>query len=213
MTDLRFTVLDIAPEPYAAVPILSARLRIEETTGEPVHAAALRCQVRIEPQRRGYGDVEEELLLDIFGRRPQWSSTVHPFLWAHTSTLVQGFSDRTEVDLSIPCSYDFDVAASKYLHALRDGSIYLSFLFNGTVFSRGDTGFVVHQLPWDAEAGFALPVSVWRDLIDQHFPNTAWLRVGRDAFEALQHYRTTHALLDWDETVTTLLRTASEEVL
>jgi hypothetical protein len=213
MTELRFTVLDIAPQAYAAVPNLSARLRIEELSGEPVHAIALRCQVRIEPQRRGYGDVEEELLLDIFGRRPQWSSTVRPFLWTHCGALVQGFSGSTEVELLLPCSYDFEVSASKYLHALRDGEIPLVFLFNGTVFSRGETGFAVRQLSWDAEAGYRMPVAVWRSLMDQHFPNSAWLRLGSDAFEALQHYRTTHALLDWDGTMFALLRHSSEEQL
>ena len=209
MTDLRFTVLEIAPEPYAAAPILNVRLRIEELSGEPVHAAALRCQVRIEPQRRGYGDVEEELLLDIFGRRPQWSQTVRPFLWTHCSALVQGFSDRTEIDLPMACTYDFEVSASKYLHALRGGEVPLVFLFNGTVFSRGDTGFAVHQLPWDAEASFRMPVAAWRALMDQHFPNSAFVRLGREQFEALQRYRTAHALLDWDQTVDRLLPTAS----
>jgi hypothetical protein len=213
MTELRFTVLDIAPQAYAVAPNLSVRLRIEELSGEPVHAIALRCQVRIEPQRRGYGDVEEELLLDIFGRRPQWSSTVRPFLWTHCSALVQGFSGSTEVDVLLPCSYDFEVSASKYLHALREGEIPLVFLFNGTVFSRGETGFAVRQLSWDAEAGYRMPVAVWRSLMDQHFPNSAWLRLGSDTFEALQHYRTTHALLDWDETMIALLRHASEEQL
>lgn len=212
MTELRFTVLDMAPERYSTTPILTARLRIEELTGEPVHAAALRCQLRIEPQRRGYGDLEADLLLDIFGQRPQWSSTVRPFLWTHASTLVQGFTGRTEVELPVPCTFDFEVSASKYLHALRDGEIPLVFLFNGTVFSRGETGFAVHQLPWDAEASYPLPVAVWRALMDQHFPNSAWLRLSRDSFEALQHYRTAHALLDWDEAVGRLLSGAAEEI-
>ncbi|MGI8667713.1 MAG: DUF6084 family protein [Jatrophihabitans sp.] len=208
MTQLRFTVLDIGVQAYATTPNLAVRLRVQELAADPVHAIALRCQVRIEPQRRGYGDVEEELLLDIFGRRPQWSSTVRPFLWTHTSTLVQGFTGSTEVELELPCSYDFEVSASKYLHALRDGEIPLVFLFNGTVFSRGETGYAVHQLPWDAEAAYLMPVAVWRAVLDQHFPNSAWLRLGTETFEALQHYRTTHALLDWDETMTELLRRA-----
>lgn len=212
MTELRFSVLEIVPEPYAVAPNLTARLRIEELSGDRIHAAALRCQVRIEPQRRGYGDVEEELLLDIFGHRPQWPQTLRPFLWTHCSTLVQGFSGSAEVELTVPCSYDFEVSASKYLHALRDGEIPLVFLFNGTVFSRGDSGFTVQQLSWDAEASYRMPVQVWRDLMDQHFPNSAWVRMSRDSFEALQHYRTSHALLDWDETVHRLLGFASEEI-
>ena len=45
----------------------------------------------------------------------------------HTSTTVQGFTGTTDVDLPLPCSYDFDVVGSRYLHALGDGSVPLSF--------------------------------------------------------------------------------------
>ncbi|MET1065689.1 MAG: DUF6084 family protein, partial [Arthrobacter sp.] len=51
MTELAFDVVDIQPEPYAAAPQLTARLRLTESTGATIHAIALRCQVRILPQR------------------------------------------------------------------------------------------------------------------------------------------------------------------
>jgi len=209
MTELAFTVLGIEPEPYATTPNLIARIGVQNRGDDPVHAIALRCQVRIEPQRRGYGDVEEELLLDIFGRRPQWPDTVRPFVWLHAATMVRGFTSAAEFELPLACSYDFEVAASKYLHALRDGELPLIFLFNGTVFGNVDTGFAVRQLSWDSEASYRMPVAVWRALMEQHFPGSSWLRLGRRGFEALQRYRTTHALLDWDETVEQLLRQAS----
>ncbi|HEY6819213.1 MAG TPA: DUF6084 family protein, partial [Mycobacterium sp.] len=44
-TGLAFTVLDVVPEPYAAVPILTARISVSAPDDEPVHAIALRCQV------------------------------------------------------------------------------------------------------------------------------------------------------------------------
>ena len=46
MSDYRFTVLDMVAEPYAVAPQLTARLRIEETTGQRIHAIALRCPLR-----------------------------------------------------------------------------------------------------------------------------------------------------------------------
>ena len=112
-------MLDIVAEPYAAAPQLTARLRIEETTGATVHAIALRCQVRIEPQRRPYSEAEEAGLLGLFGDRGRWRDTLRPFLWMQCSTMVQGFTGTTEVDLPLPCTYDFEVTGSKYLHALR----------------------------------------------------------------------------------------------
>jgi len=119
MAELTFSVVDVVPERYAATPNLLARVRIGETTGERVHALALRAQVRIEPQRRRYDDVEERALLDLFGGRSRFAETLRPFAWLHASTVAQGFVGSTEVDLPLPCTYDFEVAGTTYLHALR----------------------------------------------------------------------------------------------
>ena len=115
---------------------------------------------------------EETGLLDLFGERGRWPTTLKSFLWMQCSTMVQGFTGSTEVDLPLPCTFDFDVAAAKYLHALRDGEIPLELLFSGTVFTKGQTGFGVEQVPWDLEASYRLPVAAWRRLMDQYFPNT-----------------------------------------
>jgi hypothetical protein len=208
--ELSFTVVDIAPEPYAAAPNLLARLRIEESTGEQVHALALRAQVRIEPQRRRYDDTEERALLDLFGDRTRFAHTLKPFPWLHASTVAQGFTGATEIDLVLPCTYDFDVSGATYLHALRDGEVPLLFLFSGTVFTRGTTGFSVTQVPWDREAAFRLPVRVWRDLMEQHFPGREWVRMHRDTVEALAHYRHVQGLTSWDDAVIALLAGARD---
>ena len=65
------------------------------------------------------------------------------------------------------------------------GTVPLQFLFSGTVFAQGTRGFSVQQVPWDREDRYDMPVSVWRDLIEQHFPNTGWLRLDRDTIDAL----------------------------
>jgi Family of unknown function (DUF6084) len=210
MAELDFTVVDVVPERYAAAPNLLARLRIEETTGERVHALALRAQVRIEPQRRRYDDAEEQALLDRFGGRARFAETLRPFAWLHASTVAQGFTGATEIDLPLPCTYDFDVSGTTYLHALRDGEIPLLFLFSGTVFTRGETGFSVGQVPWDREARYRLPVAVWRDLMEHFFPGTEWVRMRRDTVEALAHYRSVRGLTSWDDAVTGLLAGAMD---
>ena len=209
MAELAFTVLDVGPERYAATPNLLARIRVEETTGEQVHALALRAQIRIEPQRRRYDDTEEQALLDLFGDRTRFAETLRPFAWLHASTVAQGFSGSTEIALPLPCTYDFEVSGTTYLHALRDGEIPLLFLFSGTVFSRGTTGFSVSQVPWDCEARFRLPVAVWRDLMETHFPGSEWIRMRRDTVEALARYRHARGQTSWDDAVTTLLSEAS----
>ncbi|MET1153053.1 DUF6084 family protein [Arthrobacter sp.] len=212
MTELSFTVLDIQPEPYAAAPQLTARLRVTESSGAVVHAIALRCQVRILPQRRGYGPGEESGLLDLFGERGRWPSTLKSFLWLQCSALVQGFTGSTEVDLPLPCTFDFEVAAAKYLNALQEGTIPLELLFSGTVFTRGQAGFTVEQVPWDLEASYRLPVEAWRRLMDLHFPNTGWLRLDREVLASLAHFKAVRGLTSWEAAMEALLAGAAANV-
>lgn len=210
MTDLTFTVLDVAPEPYALTPILTARVGITATGDDPVHAVALRCQVRIEPLRRGYTDEEAAGLLDLFGPRERWATTQHTFLWQHTTAMVQGFTGDTEVGLPLEAGYDFEITGAKYLHALRDGTVPLQFLFSGTIFLNTGRGFAVQQVSWACEDHYGMPVSVWRELITQHYPNTGWVRLNHDTVTDLAAYKSSRGLLDLDHAVTELLAAARE---
>ena len=203
-TGLTFTVLDVVPEPYAAVPILTARVSVSAPDDEPVHAIALRCQVRIEPLRRAYTDDEAAGLIDLFGPRERWARTQRTFLWQHCTAMVPGFTGNTTVALPLDCTYDFEVAAAKYLHALRDGALPLQFLFSGTIF-KSERGFSVQQVPWDCEYRYDMPVAMWRDLIAQHYPNTGWVRLGHETMAALAAYKSAQGLLDLDHAVNSLL--------
>lgn len=212
MTALSVDVLDVAAEPYAVAPFLRLRLRVTESTGTPISTLALRCQVRIEPQRRGYDAAEREGLLDLFGGPERWAETLRPFLWTHATTMVRAFSGSTEVDLLLPCTYDFEVVAAKYLAALDGGEVPLLLLFNGTVFSRARTGagVAVEPVGWDVEASHRMPVQVWRDLMDSYFPGCAWIRVDRSTHEALARFKSAHGLTSW-EAALELLLAASEQ--
>ena len=201
--DLSFTVLDAAPEPYAAAPALLFRMRAAESTGAAVHAMALRVQITIEPQRRRYDD--PGAFADLFGTPDRWAGTLRPFLWTHASTMVPGFTGATDFDLPVPCTYDFEVAAAKYLHALRDGEVPLTLLFSGTVFTRGSAGFGVEQVPWHLEAAYRLPVAVWRSTMDRFFPNGGWIRLDRETLDALARYRSARGLTSWEQALGELL--------
>ncbi|MDQ6648907.1 MAG: DUF6084 family protein [Actinomycetota bacterium] len=205
MTVLDVEVLDVRPQEHAASPHLLFRLRISETSGEVVHAIALRCQLRIEPQRRPYDGEEQAGLRDLFGTSERYDSTLKPFLWTHATTMVQGFEGSTAVDLPVACSYDFDVSAHKYLHALRGGDVPLVLLFSGTVFTRGTSGFSVEQLSWSLEAQCRLPVSGWRRLMDLYFPGGGWIRIDRETIDALSRFRTDRGLTSWEQTLAELL--------
>jgi Family of unknown function (DUF6084) len=205
VTDLGFEVLDVAPQQHAAAPHLLFRLRVTESSGAVVHAVALRAQVRIEPQKRPYDHSERDGLLDLFGSPDRYGRTLKPFLWTHATAMVQGFEGSREFDLPVACTYDFDVAATKYLHALAGGDVPLVLLFSGTVFTRGATGFSVEQLSWSLEATCRLPVASWRDLMDLYFPGAGWIRLDRDSIDALARYRSLHGLTSWEQTLAALL--------
>ena len=211
MTTLAFEVVGSRPEPHAAVPTIMLRLRVSEADGRGVHAVALRCQIRIEPQKRRYVAEEEERLYEMFGETPQWGDSLRPFLWTHVSTTIGRFEGTTEFDLPVECTYDFDVAGAKYLHALADGEIPLILLFSGTVYAQGASGFSAEPLSWSLETSHRMPVSVWRGMMDLYYPNSGWVRVGRDTLDAMQRYRALRGLPTWDQAIAQLLKEAGED--
>jgi hypothetical protein len=205
VTELAFEVVEVLAQKHAVSPHLLFRLRITESSGAAVHAMALRCQLRIEPQRRPYTAEEQAALVDLFGAAERYDTTLKPFLWTHASTMIQGFEGSTIVDLPVPCTYDVEVAASKYFNAVASGGVPLKSSTSGTVFTRGETGFSVEQLSWSLEAQCVLPIETWRELMDHYFPGGAWLRLDRATLDALLRYRTTKGFLSWEQTVAALL--------
>ena len=210
MAELVFDCLDAKPDRWAAVPTLLFRLRIADAGGQRIHTIALRCQLRIEPQRRRYSPEESDGLLDLFGEPARWGETLKPLQFAHVSMMIPGFKGSTELDLPVPCTYDFEVAAAKYLHALDDGEVPLLLLFSGTVFAKGAEGMSVEQVPWHKEASYRMPVKVWRELMDLYFPNSAWIRLRRDTLDDLQRFKARAALPSWDQALAVLLERAEE---
>jgi hypothetical protein len=210
MSDLRFSIVGARPEPYAMAPTLMVRLRIVDHSGARIQAVGLKVQVQVEAQRRHYSPAEEGRLFELFAEPSRWGDTLRTLLWTHLSVMVPAFVGETEIDVPVTCSYDFDVAAAKYFHALDDGEIPLLFQFSGSVFAHAETGgLAVDQIAWNQEAGYRLPVAVWRNLMNLYFPESAWLRLRRDTFDALHRFRGEAAMPTWDETIEELLRRAS----
>jgi hypothetical protein len=210
MAELTFGCTDAHAARYAATPTLSFTLAITESTGVRVHAIALRCQIRIEPHRRRYSADEARRLNDLFGDTDRWAETVKPIQLATVSTMVTGFTSVTETELQVPCTYDLEVASARYLQALDDGTIPLLLLFSGTVFiAQGET-FSVELIPWSAEASYRMPAAVWQDVVNEHFPGSAWLRCTRETLDALSAFKTERALPTWDATLSALLEAAGQ---
>ena len=209
MTELSFDVLDITADRFGAVPTLTARLRIAELTGEVVHMVALRTQIKIDAHIRRYDEAEQARLAEQFGEPERWADTLRPFTWTHATAMVPGFTGTTEFDLPIPCTYDLEVLGSRFFESLDSGKVPLEFLFSGTLVTRGDTGFAVTQVPWHKSAPYALPVAVWRELMDAFYPNSGWIRLHRDTVHALLAHKGAHAIPSWDQMITELLALAA----
>jgi Family of unknown function (DUF6084) len=205
MADLIFGCEGATAERYAATPTLTFSLTITERSGVRIHAIALRCQIRIEPHRRRYSAAEAQRLHDLFGDPSRWAETVKPIQLATVTTMVPTFTAVTEAELTVPVTYDLEVTSARYLHGLDDGTIPLLLLFSGTVFVANDEGFSVELVPWSAEATYRMPVSIWRELADVHFPNSAWLRCRRETLDELSAFKAKRALPTWDSTLEALL--------
>jgi hypothetical protein len=212
--DLNFEVVGAEVPPYAAVPILLFKLHIANTVEvQLIHSVVLHCQIRINVTRRRYSSEAQAKLLELFGEPQRWGQTLRPLLWTHVSTSVPQFSENTTVDLAVPCTYDFEVIASKYFNALEDGYIPLIFLFSGTIFYEGELEHLqVGQVSWSKEATYQLPVALWQEMIQRYFPNSAWIRLHKDVFDQLYRYKATHGLPTWEDVVEHLLHASSEEV-
>jgi hypothetical protein len=216
LPDLNFQIDGAAAERLAASPMLLFGLRVADAANEQpaaIQTVILRCQIRIEPGRRRYSPEQQQRLLDLFGTPERWGQTVRPMLWTHASVVVPSFVGSTIVDLPVPCSYDFNLAATKYFDALDDDKIPLCFLFSGTTFYATENGNLqAMQIPWEKEAYFGLPAATWKAMMELYYPNTAWLGLHRDTFERLREYRRQEGLLTWEQTVERLLHQSREAV-
>jgi len=166
----------------------------------------LRCQIRIEPARRQYGSADQERLVELFGVPQRWGETLRGFLWTHTSALVPAFEADCRVDLPVPCSYDFNIAATKYFHGLDGGEAPLSLLFSGSLFYQDTDGSLqIEQISWSKEASYRLPVAVWQAMMRHYYPNGMWLCLDSEAFEKLYRFKRQQGCATWEQALDRLL--------
>jgi hypothetical protein len=193
--------------PYVAAPMIAAKLHItNKVPDEPIQSVSLSCQVQLQPLGRSYSAMEEAKLMDLFGERERWGHTMKPLHWTNVVLKVPPFTGDMVIDLPLPCSLDFEVAANKYFYGLDAGSIAVTVMFSGTVFYSGDDGAMqIAQIPWEREARFQLGVEAWKAAINAHYPETAWLRLPRDMFDRLYRYKVARGIPMWQDVIERLL--------
>jgi Family of unknown function (DUF6084) len=207
MPDLNFQIVDVEPADRGLVPLLHFKLLItNEPATETIQSMILQTQIQVQSPQRAYAAPEKEKLIELFGTPDQWGNTLRNRLWTHANTNVGTFTGRTEARLAVPCSYDLNIAATKYFYALEEGEVPLLFLFSGTVFYAGSDGRLqVQQISWNCESTFRMPIATWQQLMDHHYPNRAWLSLEREVFDRLYEFKRREGLASWEEVMERML--------
>ena len=199
-------MLGAEPVPHAVGPTMRFRLAARDDSGREVYSVALAAQIHLEPARRPYAEAEVERLGDLFGARERWPATTRPFLWSRVDVLVPSFTGATEFDLLVPCTYDHEVAGTKYLASLDGGEVPVAFHFSGTVLYRGDGGGLqIVQMPWEAPARYGLPVAVWRGMIESYYPSSGWVRLHADTLAEVRRQAAERGLPSLEACVSEML--------
>ena len=207
MPDLDFKILGVEAANYGIAPLLHFKLEVtNQPAEETIQSVMLQTQIQIHPTQRAYQPGEKEKLSELFGTPDRWGQTLRARLWTHANVNVRQFSGKTEAVLSVPCTFDLNVAATKYFYALEEGEIPLLFLFSGTIFYQDAEGRLqIQQVSWNKECSWRMPIAVWKEMMDHHYPNTAWLSLERDLFERLYAFRRREGLATWEAAIEALL--------
>lgn len=198
VADPVFSVLDVEPVRAALAPTLRFHLHVDDPTGRETITIALSTQIQVEPARRVHDEETRRKLTDLFGAPERWAATTHPFQWARVESLVPGFTGATSFAVDVPCTYDMEVAATKYFSALPDGEVPLTFHFSGMALYRGDEDRLqVRPVPWSCHAEWRMPVAAWRGLIADAYPGGGWVALDDETLGALRD----RALRDGDRSL------------
>lgn len=213
MPEIDFHVESIDVARHCVSPLLLFQLRLSNAVhDEMVAGVALQCQIQIEAARRRYSPDEEDGLRELFGEAERWAQTLRTLLWTHASVMVPGFDGECLVELPVPCTFDFNVAVTKYFAALKTGEVPLLLQFSGTVFVRNeDGGLQVSPIPWHKEVGFRLPVQVWKDMMAHYYPNGVWLCLNISVIDRLRRYKVQRGLATWEQALGELLNSVGED--
>lgn len=190
-----FAVIGASHLAFAATPTMVFPITATVPGGIGIQSMALSVQVMIDPARRGYDEPTRQRLAELFGPPASWAPSTQGLSWARAAAAVPAFDGETIFELELPCTYDLEVAATKYFYALDDGVVPLSFHFYGTVFYRAPDGRLqMTPVPWSSSARFGMPIAAWRAMIAEHYPGGGWIRLDAETLAALNARRAERGL-------------------
>ena len=211
MPNLHFQITGVEAATRGLTPLLQFKLQISSAGGQAIEALLLSAQIQLQCPQRRYSPAEKEKLVDLFGKPERWGQTLRNRVWALANTTVGAFTGSTETVVPVPCSYDLNVATAKYFYALETGDVSLLFLFSGSVFYLSEGRLQVERISWRKECQYRFAVRVWRELMERHHPNSAWVSMRRDVFDRLYAFKRRNGLATWEQALELLLSGAAIE--
>jgi hypothetical protein len=214
MPDLDFKIVGVEAAQRGLLPLLHFKIDIiNKSPAEKIQSIMLQAQIQIQSPQRSYNVAEKEKLRELFGKPEDWRQTLRNKLWAHSNTVVRQFTDHTEAVLPVPCTFDLNVAATKYFYALEEGEVSLLFLWSGTVFySAPDARLQIQQISWEKECTWQMPIATWREMMDRHYPNSAFVWIEREMFDRLYEFKRRNGFATWEQVMERLLAKNSDDV-
>jgi hypothetical protein len=207
MPELNFNITGVEAATRGVVPLMQFKLQVNTANSAgSIQGLILNAQIQIQSPQRVYSPSEKERLVDLFGAPERWGQTLRNRLWTHANCTVGAFTGAAETLITVPCTFDLNIGATKYFYALDDGEVPLLFLFSGSAFYLSAEGKLqVERISWDKECTYRVPVKCWKGLMEEHYPNASWLYLKRDIFDRLYKYRRQNGLATWEQTLEALL--------
>ncbi len=128
------------------------------------------------------------------------------------SVTVPAFTDECVIDLPVGCSYDFNLAATKYFYGLEAGEFLCcccSAARSSFATARATCRSV--RSPNTRRPATVFPVGTWRALMERYYSGTVPLSLSREVFDEVYRFKRRHALASWDDTVRLLLEKGRAE--
>jgi hypothetical protein len=206
MPELTFQITGVEPTTRGLAPLLGFNLKVANKPADQlIHAVLLSAQIQFQCPQRNYSAEEKEKLVELFGPPEMWGQSLRNRVWAQSHATICAFRGEAEAVLDVPCTFDLNITATKYIYALDEGDLPLLFLFSGSVFYESEGHLKVEPISWDKECLYQMRVGVWKDLMQHHYPNTSWLYLQRDVFDRLYAFKRQGAFLNWEQTIESLL--------
>jgi hypothetical protein len=207
-----FEITGVRSLERAATPTLSLSGAVSDRSGRRVLMIALTALITVEPGERSYGDDDRGRLIELFGEPERWASTTGSFRWTQADVVVPSFRGEGGFEIPIHCTYDHEVAATKYFAGVEDGDYPLRLHLSGTVYYEGDDGRMqMLRLPWDRSTRFGLPVETWRRTIEAHYPRGGWVHLSDETLAALASHRARTGTATSEAAIRALLEAAEGE--